>query len=121
MINSSSDAEAAARIYDALRAASIEVWFDKSELRGGDAWDSQIKKQIHDCALFVAVISGHTNARSEGYCCRARKQATRRLQDMTDARFRDTRTVRATARRETVRVPSAHPDSFASGPTSWVA
>ena len=48
----SQDAEAAARICEALRAAGVEVWFDRSELRGGDAWDAQIKKQIHDCALF---------------------------------------------------------------------
>ena len=41
-------AEAAARIADALRAAGIEVWFDKSELRGGDAWDRQIRRQIHN-------------------------------------------------------------------------
>ena len=63
----SQDAEAAARICEALRAAGVEVWFDRSELRGGDAWDSQIKKQIHDCALFIPVISAHTNARTEGY------------------------------------------------------
>ena len=60
----SEDADAAARICEALRAAGVEVWFDRSELRGGDAWDSQIKKQIHDCALFVPVISAHTNART---------------------------------------------------------
>jgi hypothetical protein len=35
----SQDAWAAQRIYEALRAAGIEVWFDQSELRGGDAWD----------------------------------------------------------------------------------
>ena len=33
----SQDAEAARRICDALRDAGIEVWFDQSELRGGDA------------------------------------------------------------------------------------
>jgi hypothetical protein len=32
----SQDAEAAQRLCNALRAASIEVWFDQSELRGGD-------------------------------------------------------------------------------------
>jgi hypothetical protein len=31
----SQDAEAAQKICEALRAAGIEVWFDKSELRGG--------------------------------------------------------------------------------------
>jgi TolB-like protein/Tfp pilus assembly protein PilF len=64
---SSHDAEAAERICEALRGAGIEVWFDKSELRGGDAWDASIRKQIKDCALFVPVISGNTNARAEGY------------------------------------------------------
>ena len=40
----SQDAEAARRICDALRAAGLEVWFDQSELRGGDAWDASIRK-----------------------------------------------------------------------------
>jgi len=63
----SQDAAAAQRICDALRAADIEVWFDQSELRGGDAWDRQIRKQIHDCALFIPIIWTHTQARTEGY------------------------------------------------------
>ena len=63
----SQDADAAGRICDALRAAGLEVWFDQSELRGGDAWDASIKKQIKECALFVPMISASTNARSEGY------------------------------------------------------
>lgn len=75
----SEDAEAAARICEALRAAGVEVWFDRSELRGGDAWDAQIKKQIHDCALFVPLISAHTNARIEGYFRGEWNLATRRL------------------------------------------
>jgi TolB-like protein/tetratricopeptide (TPR) repeat protein len=78
----SQDAEAATRICESLRAAGVEVWLDKSELRGGDAWDSQIKKQIHDCALFVPLISAHTNARSEGYFRGEWHLATRRLHNM---------------------------------------
>jgi TolB-like protein/Tfp pilus assembly protein PilF len=61
------DAEAAQRICAALRAASIEVWFDQSELRGGDAWDAAIRNQIKACALFVPLISMHSRARVEGY------------------------------------------------------
>ena len=80
----SEDAEAAMRISECLRAAGIEVWFDRSELRGGDAWDSKIKKQIHDCALFVPLISAHTNARTEGYFRREWKLGTRRLLDIAD-------------------------------------
>jgi len=63
----SQDAEAAARICAALRAAGIEVWFDQSELRGGDAWDAAIRRQIRSCALFVAIISKNTHERVEGY------------------------------------------------------
>jgi hypothetical protein len=39
--DASQDAEAARRICEALRAAGVEVWFDQSELVGGDAWDSR--------------------------------------------------------------------------------
>ena len=46
----SRDQEAAQRICEALCAAGIEVWLDQSELRGGDAWDRQIRERIHDCA-----------------------------------------------------------------------
>ena len=63
----SQDAEAANRICEALRAAGIEVWFDRSELRGGDAWDRRIRCEIRDCALFVPVISRTARLRSEGY------------------------------------------------------
>jgi hypothetical protein len=37
----SDDADAALRICTALRDAGVEVWFDQSELHGGDAWDLQ--------------------------------------------------------------------------------
>ena len=63
----SEDAEAAARICEALRSAGIEVWFDQSELRGGDAWDQKIRQQIRDCALFMPVISERTQEQAEGH------------------------------------------------------
>jgi len=63
----SQDAAAARRICDALRARGVEVWFDQSELRGGDAWDNAIRQRIKSCALFIAVISGTTHQRDEGY------------------------------------------------------
>jgi hypothetical protein len=61
------DSEAAERIYGSLRAAGIEVWFDRNELRHGDAWDSAIRRQIRDCGLFIPIISSHTQCRPEGY------------------------------------------------------
>jgi len=73
----SQDAVAAGRICEALQATGIEVWLDQTELRGGDSWDSTIKKQILDCALFLPVISAQTNARIEGYFRREWNLATR--------------------------------------------
>jgi tetratricopeptide (TPR) repeat protein len=63
----SQDAEAAGRIRDALSAAGIEVWFDQSELAGGDQWDAKIRARIGTCALFLPVVSASTEARREGY------------------------------------------------------
>ena len=63
----SEDAQAALRICSGLRQAGIEVWFDQSELRGGDAWDASIRRQIKTCALFIPIISKNTHARGEGY------------------------------------------------------
>jgi len=80
----SQDAEATQRICETLRAAGIEVWFDKSELRGGDAWDRSIRQQIHDCALFVPIISQHTHERLEGYFRREWRLAVERAGDMAE-------------------------------------
>jgi TolB-like protein/Tfp pilus assembly protein PilF len=63
----SQDAQAAQRICEALRVAGIEVFLDQSELRGGDAWDQKIRREIQDCALFIPVISANTASRHEGY------------------------------------------------------
>jgi TolB-like protein/tetratricopeptide (TPR) repeat protein len=63
----SQDAQAAQKVCEALRAAGIEVFLDQSELRGGDAWDQRIRHEIHDCALFIPIISQHTQERLEGY------------------------------------------------------
>ena len=61
------DTDAARRVAEALRGFGVEVWFDQNELRGGDAWDGKIKKQIRECALFLAVVSAQTQERTEGY------------------------------------------------------
>jgi TolB-like protein/Flp pilus assembly protein TadD len=61
------DTAAANRIAEALRSCGVEVWFDQSELRGGDAWDQKIRKQIDSCALFVPIISRSTEERGKGY------------------------------------------------------
>ncbi len=78
----SQDAAAAQRICEALRASGIDVWFDQSELRGGDSWDAKIRRQIKDCALFVPIVSAHTQERLEGYFRLEWHLAERRMQHM---------------------------------------
>jgi hypothetical protein len=80
----SQDAEAAKRICDALRAAGVEVWFDQSELVGGDQWDAKIRGQISSCALFVPIISANTQARKEGYFRIEWRLAAQRTHAMSD-------------------------------------
>ena len=78
------DTVAVQRIADALRLHGVEVWFDQNELRGGDAWEAKIRRQINECALFMPVISASTNLRLEGYFRREWKQAVERTHGMDD-------------------------------------
>lgn len=80
----SQDMDAARRLHDSLRAVGIEVWFDQGQLRGGDAWDAEIRRQVRECALFVALVSTNTNSRSEGYFRREWNLAVQRMLDMAD-------------------------------------
>ena len=82
----SQDAEPALRICEALRTGGIEVWFDQSELRGGDAWDASIRRQIKTCALFIPLISRNTHSREEGYFRLEWKLAVDRTYLMSAAR-----------------------------------
>jgi tetratricopeptide (TPR) repeat protein len=78
------DTAVAQAIAELLQNHGIEVWFDRKELVGGDAWDAKIRSQIRECTLFVAVISQNTNARLEGYFRREWKLAIDRTHDMAD-------------------------------------
>lgn len=68
----------------AWRAAGIEVWFDRTELVGGDAQDRKIRGQIPSCTLVLPVISAATEARREGYFRIKCKLAARRTLAMAD-------------------------------------
>ena len=84
MSYASQDAEAATRICATLRAAGIEVWFDQSELQGGDAWNLKIHQRVRDCALFAPIISANTEGRREGYFRREWHLAADRTHDLSD-------------------------------------
>jgi TolB-like protein len=80
----SEDSEAAAHIAEALKVADIDVWFDQAELRGGEVWDRKINEQIHQCRLFMPIISANTEARDEGYFRREWSVAVERMRDMAE-------------------------------------
>ncbi len=80
----SEDRDAARLIKDALPAYGIEVWYDESDLGGGEAWDQKIRRQIRDCDYFMALVSAQTEARHEGYFRREWRFAVERTLDMAD-------------------------------------
>jgi len=55
----------------ALRAAGLEVWFDRRGdqrgLRGGDDFDAKIAGAIREACAFVPLISQHCNVNSDRY------------------------------------------------------
>lgn len=55
---------------------------DQQELKGGDAWDEDIKRQIRECSLFVPLISAQSNQRLEGYFRLEWKLAAERTHSM---------------------------------------
>ena len=80
----SEDRHAAQSIRDALPGFGLEVWYDESDLVGGDAWDQKIRRQIRECDYFMPIISAHTEARHEGYFRREWRFAVERTLDMAD-------------------------------------
>ena len=80
----SEDRRAAQLIRDALPGFGMEVWYDESDLVGGDAWDQKIRGQIRACDYFMPVISAHTEASHEGYFRREWRLAVERTLDMAD-------------------------------------
>jgi len=58
----SADREAARVLRDALPTLGLEVWYDESELGGGEIWDQKIRKQIRECDYFMPLISAQTEA-----------------------------------------------------------
>jgi len=80
----SEDRSAARLLRDSLAASGIDVWYDESELGGGDAWDQKIRRQIRECTYFMPVVSARTEARREGYFRREWRLAVERSHDMAD-------------------------------------
>jgi len=55
----SEDRAEAMALAEAMQSCGIQVWFDVDKLQSGEQWKATVRKQIHACSLFVALISKH--------------------------------------------------------------
>jgi hypothetical protein len=56
----SGDGPAVERLKNALEEAGVDVFFDSDQLQPGNDWESKLRRSIHQCSLFVPVISRQT-------------------------------------------------------------
>jgi len=80
----SEDRQAARLLRDALPDYGLDVWYDESDIGGGEAWDQKIRRQIRECDYFMPLVSVQTEARHEGYFRREWRLAVERTLDMAD-------------------------------------
>lgn len=82
------DAEAAARLADAIGALGGDVWLDQRRLQPGDRWEAEILGSIRrGIRLFVPVISRQTESREEGYVFKEWAEAVERARGIPGRRF----------------------------------
>jgi hypothetical protein len=56
----SGDAAAVEKLKIALDEAGVDVFFDRDQLQPGNDWEAKLRRSIHQCSLFVPVISRQT-------------------------------------------------------------
>jgi hypothetical protein len=56
----SGDWAAVEKLKTALEEARVDVFFDRDELQPGNDWEAKLRRSIHQCSLFVPVISRQT-------------------------------------------------------------
>ena len=56
----SGDASAADQIKTALEASGVDVFFDREQLQPGNDWEAKLRRTIHECSLFLPIISQQT-------------------------------------------------------------
>lgn len=76
----SEDVAFARRLFDSLREASIDVWFDKKSLLPGQKWKSAIKEAIRDSRFFIALLSNNS-VNKKGYVQKELKEAIDQLDE----------------------------------------
>ncbi len=56
----SGDWPAVEKLKIALEQSGVDVFFDRDQLKPGNDWEGKLRHSIHDCSLFVPVISRQT-------------------------------------------------------------
>ena len=56
----SGDLPAVEKLKKALEEAGVDVFFDRDQLQPGNEWEGKLRCSIHQCSLFVPVISRQT-------------------------------------------------------------
>jgi hypothetical protein len=56
----SDDAEAAEKLKTGLEGAGVEVFFDREQLEPGNDWEAKLRRNVHQCSLFLPIISRQT-------------------------------------------------------------
>ena len=82
------DAAIAARVTEGLRANKINVWIDKDELTGGDAWNAEIEESLQNHVNYCVVLqSVNLLHKSVGYVNKEIKIALDRQQQYREPRI----------------------------------
>lgn len=80
----SEDREAALRLRDFLYQSGLDVWFDRSELKGGQDFEAMIRRHIMNCAYFLPIVSRTVVRRYEGFFRLEWRIAVSRKQQLAD-------------------------------------
>ncbi len=80
----SEDLACAERLQRAFEVAGLDIWFNRSHLESGDAWDLRIKANIRRCCLFIPLLSRSAQRRREGYFRKEWRWAIERAEGVDD-------------------------------------
>ena len=76
----SPDRDAVMGFHASLQAAGYNVWMDRFRLKGGQAWDVEVKRAMRKATIIVVFLSSHSVDR-RGYAQREVKIALEQLKD----------------------------------------
>ena len=80
------DEAAAITLKAGLESAGCDVWFDRERLKAGANFERRLDQEVKErCALFLAVVSRHTENMSVGYVVKERNWAAERAEMFTES------------------------------------